>query len=125
MKVEEGNKKEKEENSYVGSNDLNSKILEIVEKGEKVEKKKKENSLVRDSGLNNKIIRTAAEKDKSRAKAECKFRMRKQKEAEAEEDEYDGQWSRYDQKRYDRRNYELVRTRKKPTDLYWSTDSMN
>ena len=111
MKVEEGNKEEKEENSYVRSSGLNSKNVEIMEKGEKVVRKEKENSLVRDSGLNNKIIGTAAEKDKSRAKAECKFRMRKQKEAEAEEDEYDGQWSRYEQRRRDRRNYESSKTK--------------
>ena len=93
MKVEEGNKTEKEENSYVRSNGLNYKIMEIVEKGEKVVRKEKENILVRDSGLNNKIIGMAAERDESRAEAERKFRTRRQKEAEAEEDEYDGQWS--------------------------------
>ena len=40
VKVEEGNKVEKEENSYVRSNGLNYKIMEIVEKGEKVERLK-------------------------------------------------------------------------------------
>ena len=63
-------------------------------------KKEKENSLVRENGLNIKSIGTAMEKDESRAESERKFRMQRQKEAEAEEDEYDGQWSRYNQKQH-------------------------
>ena len=85
MKVEERNKEK--ENSYVRSNGLNHKFLEIVEKGGKIGRKEKENSLVRDNGLNNKIIRMAAEKNESRAESERKFRMQRQKEAEVEEDE--------------------------------------
>ena len=53
----------------------------------------------------------AAEKDESRAKSKCKFQTQRQKEIEAEEDEYDGQWSRYEQRRRDRRNYESSKTK--------------
>ena len=69
LKVEEGVKIGRKENSFVRSNGLNDKNLKIAEKGEKVVRKEKENSLVRDNGLNNKIIEMATEWNESRAES--------------------------------------------------------
>ena len=116
--------KEKE-NSYVRSNGLNIKNLEIVEKGEKVVRKEKENSLVRDSGLNNKIIEMAAEWNESRAEAECKFRMQRQKEMEAEEDENDGRGSRYNWNQHKWRNEIIPRTSRREPRLTFTVRSVS